>query len=95
MRAVCVDRDERDLAYEAALCREQRSIGDVIGFRDAGETLEWFKMNRAELALLDIGTDSADGLELAKKLREREPERSGTERAAPAALQEIEQSPAR
>ena len=73
MRAVCVDGDERDLAHVAALCREQRSIGDVIGFRDAGETLEWFKMNRADLVLLEIELPGMNGLELAGKLRERFP----------------------
>lgn len=73
MRVVCVDGNRDDLDYMVTLCKEQRSFGDVIGLKDAQETLEWFKTNRADLLLLDVDLSDMNGIELAAKLREQYP----------------------
>ena len=73
MRVVCVDGNESGLANTVALCRQHPAVGDVIGLKDARETLEWFKTNRADLLLLDIDLSDMNGIELAAKLREQYP----------------------
>ncbi len=73
MHVICVDADERALNHALALCAKNPAIDGATGFADAREALEWLGINRAELALLDVGTPDGDGIKLALELRRKIP----------------------
>ena len=73
MTIVCVDDDAPALELHMSLCRGLPEYHEVIGFRRAGEALEWLRSNTADIALLDICMPELDGLTLAAKARELRP----------------------
>ena len=53
MRVLCVDHEEWSLNEAVAICRENPAVDAVVGLGSAAEVREWFKMNRADFALID------------------------------------------
>ncbi len=71
MKVICVD-DERLLMEDTvAMCRKLEQVDEAVGFTRPEEALRYLEGNRADAALLDIDMPGMNGLELAKKLREK------------------------
>lgn len=73
MRVLCVDHEERSLNEAVVICRENPAVDAVVGLGSAAEVLEWFKMNRADFALIDVELPDKSGIDLAAELREMSP----------------------
>ena len=73
MRVLCVDHEERSLNEAVVICRENPAVDAVVGLGSAAEVLEWFKMNRADFALIDVELPDMSGIDLAAELREMSP----------------------
>lgn len=73
MRVLCVDDNRTDLEHAASLCGGLPYVDAVTCFSDSREALEWIQSNNVDVALLDVGMPTMDGMELAKKLRECRP----------------------
>ena len=74
MRMICVD-DERLLMEDAvALCREISIVKDAKGFTKPAEALNWLEHEQADVALLDIDMPGMSGIELAKKIQNKQPQ---------------------
>lgn len=71
MVLVCVDGDGEALEHTLSLCRAHPCVDRAVGFTDTEEALAWFDMDRADLALLDVGGPERSGFALAGKLREQ------------------------
>lgn len=73
MKVLCVDSEERAVNDALALLRAQRAVDVAAGFTRAADARVWFKMNGADIVLLDVGLPDMDGIELAKELRKLQP----------------------
>lgn len=74
MRVICVD-DERLLMEDAvALCREISMVKDTKGFTKPVEVLNWLEHEQADVALLDIDMPGMNGIELARKIQDIQPD---------------------
>ena len=74
MRVICVD-DEKLLAdHVTELCRGLPMVEEALSFSRPAQALEWLEEHGAELALLDIDMPGMDGMELAKRIKQRHPE---------------------
>ena len=74
MRVICVD-DERLLMEDTvALCREISIVKDAKGFTKPAEALNWLEHEQADVALLDIDMPGMSGIELAKKIQNKQPQ---------------------
>ena len=74
MNIICVD-DERILLNEAvSICRELPEAGEVTGFVWAREALDYAERRPVDLALLDINMPDMNGIQLAAKIKERQPD---------------------
>ena len=74
LRVVCVDDERAALKNVLALCARIPEISDAQGFAGAEEALAWLRGHSCDLALLDICLPGMDGIALAKKIRELQPE---------------------
>ena len=74
MKAICVDDEPLVLNLAVSLCRELPELREVQGFTRASDALEYLSANSADLALLDIDMPDMDGLLLAAKLKELQPD---------------------
>ncbi len=74
MTAICVD-DERLLMEDtAAMCLSLPEISEVKGFVKSRDALEWLENNAVDLALLDIDMPDMNGIELAMRIKEKQPD---------------------
>ena len=74
MRLICVDDEVRVLRHTVMLCRKLPMVEDVQGFSRAGEALEWAKGHPVDAALLDIDMPDMNGLVLAARIKEAQPD---------------------
>ncbi len=74
MRVICVD-DEKLLAdHVTELCRALPLVDEALSFSRPAQALEWLESHRADLALLDIDMPGMNGIELAKRIKQKYPE---------------------
>ena len=74
MKVICVDDEELVLNLVVYLCNRLPQISDTVGFSSPFEALEYLKDNRADLAFLDIDMPEMNGIELAVKIKEINPD---------------------
>lgn len=74
MKAICVDDEGLILARTVSLVEKTRIFDSIESFMDAEEALEYLDMDKADLALLDIDMPGMTGLELAGKMKEKNPD---------------------
>ena len=73
MKAICVDDEPLILNLTVSLCRELPELDEVEGFLNAQDALGYLECNTVDLALLDIDLPDMNGLLLAAKLKELQP----------------------
>ena len=74
MKAVCVDDEKLGMEYLVTLCERIEILDEVKGFTKSREALEYSESNVTDLALLDINMPDINGITLASKLREINPD---------------------
>lgn len=73
MNAICVDDEAILLEVLKRAVEESPDVEKVICFSDAESALEWADVNLFDIAFLDIQLHQMDGVTLAKKLIELQP----------------------
>ena len=74
MRAICVDDEPLVLQLVVSLCEELPELSEVRGFGSAEEALAYLERQPADLALLDIDMPDMNGIELAMRIKQRQPD---------------------
>ena len=74
MTIVCVDDEALVLGLTVSLCRELPQRPQAEGFQRANDAIRWLQTNPADIALLDINLPDMDGITLAAKLKELQPD---------------------
>ena len=74
MTIICVDDEALVLRLSVTMCKELPQKPGVKGFTDAKEALEYLQRNSADIALLDINMPEMDGIALAARIKERQPD---------------------
>ncbi len=74
MNMICVDDEVLVLSYTVSMCRDMAGIDDVRGFEHALDALEWAGEHKVDIALLDIDLPDMDGLTLAERLAQKQPD---------------------
>ena len=74
MNAVCVDDEKLGMEYLVTLCGDIEILSEIKGFTKSREALEYCENNPTDLALLDINMPDINGITLALKLREINPD---------------------
>ncbi|MBR1759029.1 MAG: response regulator [Lachnospiraceae bacterium] len=74
MRAICVDDEELVLSLTVSLCEELPEISDVRGFQSVQEVLFYLEANEVDLVLLDIDMPEMNGIALAMKIKQMQPD---------------------
>ncbi|MCR5468041.1 MAG: response regulator [Lachnospiraceae bacterium] len=70
MKVMCVDDEQLSLDLIMDNCRQIDCIGEVVGFDDPLEALDYAKNHHFDVIFLDIDMPGMDGITLAQKLRE-------------------------
>ena len=73
MKIICIDDEPLILNMTVTLCRELPAKPEVCGFANATDALLWLQDHAADIALLDINLPDMNGIELAARLRETDP----------------------
>ncbi len=76
MKIICIDDEPLILNMTVALCRELPAKPEVCGFSNAKDVLNWLENHTADVALLDINMPDMNGLALAARIREADPNAS-------------------
>lgn len=74
MKIICVDDEQLILKLVVRMCEELPQISEAVGFSSSGEALEYLKENDADIALLDIEMPKMNGITLAVKIKEQNPD---------------------
>ena len=74
MKAICVDDEVKTLEYTVDRCRELSQINQVEGFTESQEALDWLKDHPVDIAFLDIDMPGMDGITLAARIKEMQPD---------------------
>ena len=73
MKILCIDGDPLTLKTTVDLCRELSEKPEVTAFPAAAPALLWLKDHAADVALLETDLPDMNGLELAARMREIDP----------------------
>lgn len=76
MKVICVDDEQLVLNLVVHLCKLIPQVSFVKGFTEANEALEYLKNNQADFAFLDIDMPEMNGIQLAVKIKELQPDMS-------------------
>ncbi len=74
MKIICVDDEELVLSLVVHLCKQIPQVSDVKGFTNPLEALEYLKENQADAAFLDIDMPEINGIQLAVKIKDMQPD---------------------
>ncbi len=74
MKIICVDDEELVLNLVVYLCEKIPQISDVKGFTSSLKALDYLKDNQADIAFLDIDMPEMNGITLAVKIKELQPD---------------------
>jgi len=74
MKIVCVDDEMLVLGLTVSMCRELPQKPEVTGFENAFDALAYLKYNPADIVLLDINMPDMDGITMAGRIREIDPD---------------------
>ena len=74
MRAICVDDEPHVLQMVVSLCQEMPQLTEVTGFETAADALAYLNEQTTDLALLDIDMPDMNGIELAMRIKELQPD---------------------
>ncbi len=73
MKAICVDDAALILEHTISQLGQIKAIDDVRGFTKPGDALEYLKENPVDIALLDIDMPEMNGISLAARLKNIQP----------------------
>ena len=74
MKVICVDDEPLAVEYTLGQCALLPEIDEVKGFTDARLALDWLQNHPVDLALLDINMPELDGITLAARIKESDPQ---------------------
>lgn len=74
MRIICVDDEELVLQLTVTMCRKLSEEYEVEGYSRAKDALESLDEESADIALLDIDMPDMNGITLAMKMKEKDPD---------------------
>ena len=74
MKIICVDDEQLILKLVVRMCEKLPQISEAVGFSSSNEALEYLKENDADIALLDIEMPRINGITLAEKIKEQNPD---------------------
>ena len=74
MKIICVDDEQLILKLVVRMCEKLPQISEAVGFSSSNEALEYLKENDADIALLDIEMPKINGITLAEKIKEQNPD---------------------
>lgn len=74
MKIICVDDEQLILKLVVRMCENLPQISEAVGFSSSNEALDYLKENDADIALLDIEMPKMNGITLAVKIKEQNPD---------------------
>ena len=74
MKAICVDDEQLAVEYTISQCAHLPEIDGIKGFTDARLALDWVRGHPVDLALLDINMPQMDGIALAERIKQANPQ---------------------
>ena len=74
MKVICVDDEPLAVEYTLSQCALLPGIDEAKGFTEAQSALDWLRGHSADLAILDINMPEIDGITLAARIKQAQPE---------------------
>ena len=74
MKTICVDDELFAMKYTVMQCKQLPQIDDAQGFTRSREALDYVKNHPVDLAILDINMPEIDGIALAIRIKQMQPQ---------------------